>query len=230
MPTFADSYAGIVAALAERFGSPEAAAGQGAEDPFARMVAVQLGRTLEARKVGRALDALRESGLLEPETLAKVDPGELAEAARIGGATLPAAALRAIQRLGRWLVDRHKGSAGALHEVSTDRLREELISVNGIGAATADAILLFALGRPVYPIDRASYRILVRHGWIDPTADYDEAQDLVAQQSPDDPVVLARLSAWLERVGREACRTSVAKCERCPLKPFLPAGGPREPE
>ena len=90
------------------------------------------------------------------------------------------------------------------------------------------ALLLHGLRRPAYPLDRASYRILVRHGWLDPSADYDEARDVVERLDPDVPEHLARLSAWLERIGREYCRPTIAKCERCPLRSFLPEGGPRE--
>ena len=61
----------------------------------------------------------------------------------------------------------------------TARLRRELTALSGIGQAKADAILLFGLGRPVYPVDRGTYRILVRHGWIDPSADYDEVSQLL---------------------------------------------------
>ena len=54
---------------------------------------------------------------------------------------------------------------------SIDRLAARRAGgVPGIGLAAADAILLFALKRPSYPVDRATYRVLVRHGWLDPSA------------------------------------------------------------
>ena len=145
---------------------------------------------------------------------------------------MPTRSLGPLRRVARWVVDHHAGSAEALRDedLATDQLREELLGLNGVGPATADALLLFALRRPVYPVDRATYRILIRHDWLDPTADYDEARAVVERQGPDDPSGLARLSDWLERVGREFCRAGVARCERCPLRPFLPEGGPSEPE
>jgi endonuclease-3 related protein len=220
MPTFDEAFPGIVAALADRYGRPEP--GAGGSETFAKILAAYLERTVEPRKVASTLEALREAGLLEPDSLAGADPLEIAEAVK--------QAPRALQRLARWVVDDHEGSVESLQQAPTALLREELLGLNGIGPASADAILLNALRRPVYPVDRATYRILVRHGWLDPTAEYDEARDVVESQCPDDPDGLFRLSAWLERVGREACRPSVWKCERCPLRPFLPDGGPREPE
>jgi endonuclease III related protein len=228
MPSFEESYTEVIAALVEHFGTVEDVSS--ATDPFTRMVATLLGRSLEPGKVARALDALRDAGLLDATGLAETDAAEIVDVLNLARAKLPKSALRAMKRLARWIVDQHYGDSDLLADVPTTQLREELLSLNGIGAASADTMMLFALARPVFPVDRASYRILVRHGWLDSAAEYDDARYLIEQQAPDDPAALIQLSAWLERIGREACRTTVAHCERCPLKPYLPEGGPREPE
>ncbi|MHC5541179.1 endonuclease III domain-containing protein, partial [Singulisphaera rosea] len=150
---------------------------------------------------------------------------------RTAGVTVPSRVLSSLRKLARWLVDDHRGSADRLLEesISVERLREELGSVNGIGRATADVLLLFGLRRPVYPVDRASYRIMVRHGWIDPTADYEEAQAVVERQRTDTPTTFAHLSSGMERIGRDFCRVSSPRCDECPLRPWLPEGGPVNP-
>jgi endonuclease-3 related protein len=228
MPTFAESYPGIIAALADRFGGSEDPSRP--HPPFARLLAAFLGRTLEPARAERVLNALRDADLLDPHDLAKADAWLIGEATSSASARLPEPAVQRLKRLARWLVEEHQGNPETLESVSTSQLREELLAVSGIGPASADAILLFALDRPVYPVDRATYRILARHGWIDPNSEYDEARDLIERQAPDNAAALARLSGWLERVGHDACRARVAKCDRCPLKPFLPEGGPREAE
>jgi len=131
-----------------------------------------------------------------------------------------------LQRLARWAAGRLDGSS----EASATVLREELLGLNGIGPPTADAILLEGLGKPVYPVDRASYRVAARHGWIDPSADYDEARAVLERLAPGDPDTLLALAGWSERLGRDFCRAGVPRCERCPLRPFLPEGGPRSPD
>ena len=230
MPTLEVSFAGMVAALVDRYGRPgESRPGIG-DDPFEAILRAALSRTVEDRKVVAALAALREAGLLEPGPLAEAEPTEIVEAIRLAGVALPPPALKGIRKLAGWIADGHGGEPGLLAEVSTERLRDELRGLNGVGPATADAILLFALRRPTYPVDRASVRVLVRHGWFEPTGEYDEARGLLESAAGDDPEALARLSGWLERVGRDACRPSVAKCERCPLRPFLSEGGPIEPD
>ena len=51
-------------------------------------------------------------------------------------------------------------------------LRDELLGVHGIGAETADSILLYAGGLPSFVVDAYTYRIFARHGWIGFDADY----------------------------------------------------------
>ena len=55
-------------------------------------------------------------------------------------------------------------------------------------------------GRPTYPVDRGTYRILVRHGWIDQTAEYEEASELLSRQAAGNSQEIARLSI-LARAG-----------------------------
>jgi endonuclease-3 related protein len=232
MPTLDASFAAIVAVLAEHYGAAGPVGVAAGLDPFPALVAVLLARVADPRRAARGLDALAGAGLLEPQALAEGDVAEIDDALKSGGVTVPARGLAPIQRLARWIVEQHHGSAEELDREThaTESLREELASLNGIGPATADALLLLALNRAVYPLDRATYRILVRHGWLDPSAGYDEARAVVEAPCPDDPDTLARLSDWLGRIGREFCRVSAPKCERCPLRPFLPDGGPIEPE
>ena len=218
-------------ALTDRYGRPTPTA-EGL-DPFEALVAVLLDRAFDARKRDAALDALRDDGLLTPQALAEADPAELDEALRAIGVPVAQHGFAPVRRLARWLVELHHGNADLLagtdSAIPTSQLRDELVAVNGIGSASADALLLFALGRPAYPLDRPTYRIFARHGWIDPDVGYDDARDTVEQLAPDDPASLAELSSWFERLGKDYCRATVAKCEKCPLKPFLPEGGPVEP-
>lgn len=231
MPSFDESFPAIEAALTARYGRPSHPPTT-PTDPFRDAVRVLLERVLDARKAGRVVDALDEAGLLDAAVLAKTEPVELIETARAAGVSLNARATGPLIRVARWLVDRHAGAAEAVVEgsVSTAAIREELSRLNGVGPATADALLLLAWQRPVYPVDRATYRILVRHDWLDASADYEDARSAVERPLNDDPAGLAGVSQWFEKLGREFCRASVAKCERCPLQPFLPPDGPREPD
>jgi endonuclease-3 related protein len=223
VPRFAQAIPLILAAADARPSGPWPEVGT-----FAAVVAAYLGCWADDRVVLAALEALRESGSLAPDSLSGADPAEIQETLRSGGAKSLVKLVPAIQRIAAWAAGTFKTETdGRLDaETPTEALRDGLRALKGVGATTADAILLNGLGRPAFPVDRATYRVLVRHGWLDATADYDEARSFVEAAAPDDAATLARLAAGLERLGKETCRTGVPRCERCPLRPLLPEGGP----
>lgn len=232
MPTFDDSYPEIERALLARYGRP-AATVDASLDSFEAAVAVMLERTLDAKKVPKGISALSDAGLLEPQALAEADPIELVDLLKSAGVSATVRVVAPIRRLAAWLAGRQeRGVLDPLRDesISTAELREELCALSGIGQATADAVLLWAGRRAVYPVDRATYRILVRHGWLDSSAEYDEARSLMERADRAQPDALSQLSAWFEQLGRDHCKASVAKCARCPLQPFLPEGGALEPD
>lgn len=228
MPSLDESYPEMVDALVDRYGRPDPFPDE--PDPFARIVLAVLMRAMDAKKARLVVAGLRDYGLLEPASLPDAQPEEIAESIRPARVSLSKPVLRVLKRLGNWIAQQYECRAEKLEAISTAKLREELLALRAVGPATADAILLLALRRAEYPVDRASYRILVRHGWIDPGAEYDEARERLERQAPGEPETLAHLSTWFERIGVDYCRPKVAKCDRCPLRPFLPEGGPREPE
>jgi endonuclease III related protein len=227
MPSLDHSFDAMVAALDAHYGTAAPRTAAAGLDPFPALVAVLLERATDPRKAARALDVLADAGLLDPSALAGADAAEVDDALKSAGLVIAPRALAPIRRLAAWLAGRRPGAS--LDESATESLREELSRINGIGPATADALLLLALRRPVYPLDRASYRILVRHGWADTATDYEAARAAVERPRAGDPDALARLSEQLARVGRDFCRPRAPKCDRCPLRPFLPDGGPIEP-
>jgi endonuclease-3 related protein len=232
MPRLDESFATIMAALAAHCGPLPPMGGAAGLEPFPALVSLLLSQTIGPQKAPRALAALDGAGLLDPHELAGADLAEIADVLRASGVGGPPRRLAPLQRLARWFAGRAQGATDseALARIATESLRAELASLRGIGPATADALLLLGLGRPVYPVDRASYRILIRHGWLELGAEYDEARAVLEGPCRHDPDALRRLSHGLEAIGREFCRVRAPRCDRCPLRPMLPEGGPIEPE
>lgn len=224
MSTFDESFPALVTALTERYGRP---AGLAPAEPFLAVAAAVLAGDERPARVIAARIALGDAGVLDPEDLAKTDPVDVAEVFGQSALPLPRKAIGTLQRLAHWLTA-HQPRDTEAHD--TESLRQELAAINGIGRTTADALLLHALRRPVYPLDRATYRIFVRHAWLDPSAEYDEARAVVERPLGEDPEGLARFQALMEQVGREFCRAGKPRCERCPLRPWLPESGPVEPD
>ena len=132
----------------------------------------------------------------------------------------------------------------------SEKLRAELLALNGVGPETADSILLYAGGHPVFVVDAYTRRILERHGIIDSRTGYEEIRTLIEEALSNsraesltvtNPGALPRhpasrlsarersplaqhyneLHALIVRTGNEYCRKQPA-CEGCPLKKFLP--------
>jgi endonuclease-3 related protein len=236
MPTLQAAFPTVCAALVEDFGS--AATGRERTAPFEAMVGVLLDRELGAARAGLAIEALAEAGLVAVDRMAEADVLLIRNTLLEKGVPASAQSVAPLKNLARWIVEHHGGRVESLFnpDRSTDWLRGELAAIRGIGLAAADAILLFALERPSYPVDRATFRVLVRHNWLDPDASYDETRDLLVEQAVQQGLVpdglaanrLIGLARGMAALGRRLCRAAGPKCDGCPLEGLLPDGGPRE--
>jgi endonuclease III related protein len=241
MPTLDDAFEAVRTALNRHFGpAVDDFAGLA---PFDAMVAVVLERALGGARWRAALDGLGEADLLTPKRLADADLPEIADSLREKGLTVTAKTVAPLKHLARWVAGRRGTGILPVEFDDPDKravplgwLQEELAAIKGIGQSTADAIVLFALKRPSYPVDRATFRVLVRHGWLDSTASYDDARDLLVERAMNDALeleeqtvtALSDLSQGMEPLGRKFCRAAAPHCTGCPLEHVLPAGGPRE--
>jgi endonuclease-3 related protein len=198
------------------------------QSPFEVMVGAVLTQNTNWQNVEKAIRNLRQADLLEPRALHAVPTEELEELIRPAGYFRIKA--RRLHNLLEMLVDRYGGSLETMFGSGLPDLREELLTVSGIGPETADSILLYAGGLPIFVVDAYTYRVLTRHGWIDFQAGYQEIQDLFQSSLPEDTALYNEYHALLVRVGKEFCRKSNPRCEQCPLAELLPEGGPLEPD
>src|SRR5438445_454814 len=87
----------------------------------------------------------------------------------------------------------------------------------GLGPETADAILPYAAGRPVFVADAYARRILTRHRLISAHAGYEEVRHWLEAHLPSDPDLFNEFHALLVAVGKSNCR-SLPRCEGCALR------------
>ena len=198
------------------------------DSPFEIAVGAILTQNTNWQNVARAIENLKSANVLEPHAIDRLAIAELAELIRPAGYFRLKA--KRLKNFVHWLVKRFDGSMGAMAAASLSTLREELLSINGIGPETADSILLYAAGKPTFVVDAYTHRIAVRHGWIEPEAGYDELKDHFESKLPDDVPTMNEMHALLVAVGKKLCRPREARCDECPLKPFLPEHGPQMPE
>ena len=97
-----------------------------------------------------------------------------------------------------------------------DELRPELIAIWGVGAETADTILLYAARRPAYVVDRYTTRILTRLAASPVGLSHDELRSWLMQAIPPDADKYAEQHALLVVHGKTLCRKT-PNCPECPL-------------
>lgn len=173
--------------------------------------------------------ALRDEGWLDEACWGEdFDPQILGHDLKQAGIRVAPRSLALIPGLRRFF-DVHRGDGDDLREAPTERLQIDLRKIAGVGRATADRILAEALDRPVYPVDRGSYRVAYRHGWVDESIDEAELHAVFEAMTPGDPASLRQLAAGFGAIATRHCRPRRAMCEACPLEPWLPQGGPIDP-
>ena len=196
------------------------------ETPFEVCVGAILTQNTNWKNVERAIANLKQLGPLSPQGLWNLPPETLAALIRPAGYfRLKAGRLRNFLDL---IVNRYDGSLERLFELGTDELRSEVLAVKGIGRETADSIVLYGAGRPVFVVDTYTHRIAFRHGLVDQDCDYDLLQETFASALEPDVPLLNEYHALLVRAGKLHCKKRAPVCAGCPLQGLLEPGEPRE--
>ncbi len=186
-----------------------------AETPFEMMVGAILTQNTNWANVTRALDNLERRGLLDPARLHALEKEALAEAIRPAG-YFNVKAVR-LKNLVRLVVEGWGGDVGALLSEETEALRAALLGVKGVGPETADSIVLYGAGLPVFVVDAYTHRILSRHGLVDEGASYEELQETFTDHLEEDVAVYQEFHALIVQTGKTYCRKRPL-CDACPLQ------------
>jgi endonuclease-3 related protein len=112
-------------------------------------------------------------------------------------------------------------SVSAVRATPLPRLRAELLALRGIGKETADAVLLYAFGFPVFVIDAYTLRLLARLRPAAAPPRYDDAQALFAAGL--DVSLYGNAHAMIVANAKEHCRAKPF-CAGCPLADMCETG------
>jgi len=188
--------------------------------PFEVIVGAILTQNTAWTNVERAIANLRRAKLLTPAALEGVPRPRLERLIRSSGYFRQKA--RKLKEFVRFLRREYGGSLARMFRTPTAQLRERLLAVHGIGRETADSILLYAGGHSVFVVDAYTKRILARHGLAHEKASYEEVRGLFESSLPADTALYNEFHGLIVNVGKNWCRTHEPRCEKCPLRPFLP--------
>jgi endonuclease-3 related protein len=185
------------------------------ETPFEVMVGAILTQNTNWTNVEKAIGNLKRAGALAPETIDAMPEARLAELIKPSGYfNIKAKRLKAFIA---YFMEGYGGSIKKMKRRGPSELREELLSVSGIGQETADSIMLYALDMPVFVVDAYTKRIFSRHGFFPPDSDYREVQKFFIDSLPKDVKLYNEYHALIVRLAKERCAKKAGECEICIL-------------
>ncbi len=111
---------------------------------------------------------------------------------------------------------KYNGNLKKMFSRRVSELREELLSIWGIGEETADSILCYAAGKPVFMVDAYTKRIAERF-YGKKFSSYRELQEFFVSQMNEDSALFSEFHALLVEHGKRYCTKSSPKCRECPL-------------
>jgi endonuclease III len=191
------------------------------EDPLDELIYIQLSiRTREGAYAG-IYDALYQQLGGDWEELLRRPAAQIIEVLRRGGmAEVKLMRLRAqIEQIrktfGRITLD-------PLWTMDDHEAEELLTSLPGVGPKAARCVLMYSLGRSVFPVDSHCLRVLGRLGFAPPELDRKAAHDFLQELVPLS--IRHALHVNLVHHGRLTCTPTNPRCERCPILSLCPTG------
>lgn len=142
--------------------------------------------------VEKAVANLRQAKLLSVQSLREISLARLQKLIRPSGYFRQKA--QKLKTFIRYLDKNYGGSLDRMFAQPTEKLRAELLALNGVGPETADSILLYGGNHHVFVVDAYTRRVFERHGLISAKAKYEEIRLLVEQEisgGAPDPMVIA---------------------------------------
>ncbi|PKB73767.1 MAG: hypothetical protein BZY75_00260 [SAR202 cluster bacterium Io17-Chloro-G7] len=193
------------------------------DGPFDVVVGAILTQAAAWSNVERGIASLKEAECWSWPAIYNIPVDHLAQIIRSCGYFKAKA--RKLKAFAQHVMENYDGDLASMLSQNLPELREELLSIHGIGRETADDILVYAAEKPSFVIDTYTRRILRRMDLIplEGKVSYQACQSLFHENLPGDPGLFNEYHALLDQHAKEVC-VKAPKCEGCCLKDICPTG------
>lgn len=178
------------------------------QDPFKILISTVLSartRDTNTREATKTLFAKYKT----PEEIANASTEELEKLIyKAGFYRVKASRIKDISQI---LLDKHDGQV--------PRDFNELNSLPGVGAKTANCVLVYAFKIPAIPVDTHVHRISNRLKFVKTTSPK-ETEKRLKEAVPKNQWL--RINRLLVRFGQQICKPNKPKCEKCPINDSCP--------
>jgi endonuclease III related protein len=186
-----------------------------AKTPFEVCVGAILTQNTNWSNVEKAITNLKKRQILTPAGIRKVSIKTLAKAIMpCGYYNIKAARLK---NFISFIFSRYKGRIENMSAKQIPDLRDELLSINGIGPETCDSILLYGLNKPVFVVDAYTRRMTECLKLSLEDDHYNSIQSLFMNSLPRDSRLFNEYHALIVRHAKNVCRKK-PECVRCVLR------------
>lgn len=191
-----------------------------AETAFEVVVGALLMPQTTWRNVATAIRNLKAAGLLDVRALASSPISRIRNHVRVAG--LYRAKPRRLRDFCRHLLVRSDGDLSRYFARPTPVVRADLLDQEGVGPETADSILLYAGGHPIFVVDAYTIRIGRQIGLF-AADDYHEVQSHFERRVPRDLEMYREFHALFVAHAKALCRRT-PRCDGCPLRDLCDFG------
>lgn len=175
-----------------------------AKNSFEVIVGAILTQNTSWVNVERAIENLRKSKKLSVTAFKTIPLTQLSELIKPAGYFNVKA--KRLKNFIAFLCCEYQGSLKKMQEAPLDKLRMQLLKVNGIGPETADSILLYAFNKPAFVVDAYTHRMLYRHNFVSYKSDYHAIQDMFFHALPYDWKIFNEYHALIVCLGKFYCK------------------------
>lgn len=186
------------------------------KDRFEIIIGAILTQNTNWKNVEKALYNLNKNDLIDIKKINDIETKKLALLIRPSGYYNQKA--KTIKNFSDFLFKNYNGNLDLFFKNDIDRLRDELLRINGIGPETADSIILYAAEKPTFVIDAYTKRIYSR--LFDIKLGYDELKNIFESNLKKDAKLFNEYHALLVELGKNHCKNKNPLCGGCPVNKF----------
>ena len=194
----------------------------GSDPRFEIIIGAILTQNTAWSNVEKALENLKSKKMLDVKNISEINNKDLRELVRPSGFFNQKASR--LKEITNYLKNNYDGNLDNFFDKDLINIRDELLSLNGIGPETADSILLYAGNFPIFVVDAYTKRICERLP-MDTNISYNEIQNyfenaLSQKYSRKElPKIYNELHAMIVIFAKNYCKKK-PDCNKCSLNNY----------
>jgi len=172
--------------------------------------------------VEKALENLKHKNMLNIDKIANIDLNTLQEMIKPSGFFNQKA--QRLKNIAKHIRENYNGDLNLFFSRDIYKIRDELLSLNGVGPETADSILLYAGNMPIFVVDAYTKRICERVP-LDTGLTYNEIQHFFQKEllkkypQKETTKIYNELHALIVNLAKKYCKKK-PECDNCPLNDY----------